>query len=189
MPKLQVIVASTRPGRVGKPVGEWFVGQAQSHGGFDIEVTDLKELALPLMDEPHHPMLRKYTRPHTISWSETIDSSDAFVFVMPEYNHGFTAPLKNALDFLAHEWAYKPAGFVSYGGVAAGTRAVQMLKPVLTCLKVVPATPQVALPFVHNQIVNGRFQPGEDAHQAAVKMLAELIALQTTLTQMRQPAA
>ena len=109
---------------------------------------------------------------------------------MPEYKHGFTAPLKNALDFLAHEWAYEPAGFVgSYGGVAAGTRAVQMLKPVLTCLKIVPATPAVALPFVHRHIIDDQFQPDEEPDLAAVKMLDELVTLQATLMQMRQPAA
>ena len=123
MPTLQIIIASVRAGRVGLPVAEWFTARARSHGGFELDVADLAELALPLMDEPNHPRLRRYTQPHTLEWSARVDAADAFVFVHPEYNYGYTAPLKNALDYLNQEWAYKPVGFVSYGGISAGTRA------------------------------------------------------------------
>jgi hypothetical protein len=77
-----------------------------------------------------------------------IDDSDAFAFVMPEYNHGFNAPFKNAIDYLCNEWAYKPVGFVGYGGVAAGTRAVEMAKQVMTVLRMTPAVEAVAIPFI-----------------------------------------
>ena len=87
------------------------------------------------MDEPNHPRLRQYTKQHTKDWSAKVEAADAFVFVMPEYNYGFNAPLKNVIDYLNQEWAYKPVGFVSYGGVASGTRAVQMIKQVVTTLK------------------------------------------------------
>jgi NAD(P)H-dependent FMN reductase len=90
------------------------------------------------MDEPHHPKVRRYTHEHTKRWSETVERADAFVFVMPEYNHTFTAPLKNALDYLVHEWAFKPVGFVSCGGLSAGLRAVQSLKPAVTALNMHP---------------------------------------------------
>ena len=93
---------------------------AVAHDGFQPELVDLAEVALPFMDEPNHPRLRTYIHQHTKDWSAKIEAGDAFVFVMPEYNHGMTAPLKNALDYLQHEWQYKPLGFVSYGGVAAG---------------------------------------------------------------------
>jgi NAD(P)H-dependent FMN reductase len=128
MPKLHVILASTRPGRAGEPIADWFVERAAAHGAFDVELVDLAEVALPFMDEPNHPRLRRYTHEHTKAWSARVDSADAFVFVTPEYNYGLTAPLKNAIDYLHFEWQHKPVGFVSYGGVAAGTRAVQMLK-------------------------------------------------------------
>src|SRR6185437_13398474 len=118
MPTLQVIIASTRPGRVGPIVGDWFLALARQHGGFDVQVSDLAELALPLMDEPHHPRLKQYQHEHTRNWSARVDAADAFVFVMPEYNYTFTAPLKNAIDYLHTEWAYKPVGFVSYGGIS-----------------------------------------------------------------------
>jgi NAD(P)H-dependent FMN reductase len=131
-PRLLIIIASTRPGRVGLPVGQWFHERATSHGGFEVEVADLAEWNLPFMDEPNHPRLRQYTQPHTQRWSATVDRADGFVFVMPEYNNGFNAPLKNAIDYLYQEWQYKPVGFVSYGGTSGGLRAVQMAKLVVT---------------------------------------------------------
>ena len=90
------------------------------HGGFEIDFADLAEVNLPFMDEPNHPRFHRYTHQHTLDWSARVEAADAFVFVMPEYNYGFTAPLKNAIDYLHAEWAYKPVGLVSYGGVAAG---------------------------------------------------------------------
>jgi NAD(P)H-dependent FMN reductase len=121
-PTLQVIVTSTRPGRIGLPIGQWFHRTASAHGAFDAEWVDLAEWNLPFMDEPHHPRLRKYTHEHTKRWSALVERTDAVVFVMPEYNHGYIAPLKNAIDYLLHEWSYKPVGFVTYGGMVAGTR-------------------------------------------------------------------
>ena len=103
-----------------------------------------------------------------------MDAADAFVFVMPEYNHGFNAPLKNAIDYLHQEWQHKPAGFVSYGGVAAGTRAVQQLKQVLISLNMVPVNDAVAIQFIAKQIEDGELVVGEILEQAADAMLTEL---------------
>src|SRR5713226_9805342 len=128
MPKLSVVIASTRPGRAGLPIGEWFFARAQAHGGFDVQLVDLKEVDLPLLDEPKHPRLRDYQHEHTKKWSALVGGSDAFVFVTPEYNFSSPPALLNAIDYLFHEWAYKPAGFVSYGGVSGGIRSVQMTK-------------------------------------------------------------
>lgn len=112
---------------------------------------------------------------HTRDWSETVERADAFVFVMPEYNYGFSAPLKNAIDYLHHEWAYKPVGFVSYGGVSAGTRAVQMLKQVVTTLKMMPMNEAVSIPFVAQFLgEDGRIHPNETMDAAADTMLNEL---------------
>ena len=122
---------------------------AQKHEAFDdVQLVDLAEWNLPFMDEPHHPRLRRYEHQHTRDWSAKIDQADAFVIVLPEYNYGYTAPLKNAIDYLHHEWAYKPVGLVSYGGVAAGARAAQMIKQVLTTLKMMPVPEAVQIPFV-----------------------------------------
>jgi NAD(P)H-dependent FMN reductase len=190
MPKLIIVIASTRPGRVGLPVGEWFAERARAHGGFEIEVVDLAQLQLPLMDEPNHPRLRRYTNEHTKAWSAQADAADAFVLVTPEYNHGFTAPLKNAIDYLHHEWQYKPVGFVSYGGIAAGTRAMQMLKPVLVALKMTPVLEAVNVPFVRQFIDDEeQFRPNEILEQAADAMLDELVRVESALRPLRTPVA
>jgi len=189
MPKLQVIIVSTRPERAGKPIADWFVDEARQDSRFDIELTDLAELALPLLDEPDHPRLRQYVHEHTRAWSRIVEDSDAFVLVMPEYNHGFAASIKNALDYLHDEWAHKPVGFVSYGGISAGLRAVQMLKPVLSCLRMVPLTDQVALANFGQYLTDGVFAPGEPAADAVIVMLDELERTMGAILGLRQEVA
>jgi NAD(P)H-dependent FMN reductase len=187
-PVLQIIIASTRPGRVGLPVAQWFEAAAIQHGGFTVEVVDLAEVALPFFDEPHHPRLRRYEHEHTKAWSATVERADAFVFVTPEYNYGFNAVLKNAIDYLNQEWQHKPVGFVSYGGVAAGTRAVQMLKQVVTTLKMVPVFASVNIPFVAQFLDDeNRIQPNDVMTGAAAAMLDELLPMAVTLGSLRKP--
>jgi NAD(P)H-dependent FMN reductase len=184
--KLMIIIASTRPGRVGLPVGRWFTARVEEQGGFDIDLVDLAELGLPFMDEPNHPRLHQYTKQHTKDWSARVEAAEAFVFVMPEYNYGFTAPLKNAIDFLSQEWQYKPVGFVTYGGIAAGTRALQLIKPVLSALKLVAVTEAVNIPFVAKSINDeGAFEPADHVEHAVPAMLKELRRWAENLGEMR----
>jgi NAD(P)H-dependent FMN reductase len=186
LPLLQVVIASTRPGRVGLPVATWFAQRAREHGGFTVEVVDLAEANLPLFDEPNHPRLGQYEHQHTKDWSATISRGDAFVFVMPEYNYGFNAALKNAIDYLHAEWQHKAVGFVSYGGVAAGTRAVQMLKQVVTTLKMVPMTDAVNIPFVTQHVgADGVFTASDAAERSAKAMLDELVRWTGSLSSLR----
>ena len=185
MPLLRIIIASTRPGRAGLPVANWFIGVAREHGGFDVQVTDLVELGLPFMDEPKHPRFREYVHDHTRAWSETVAASDAFVFVMPEYNFGINAPLKNAIDYLHHEWHDKPVAFVSYGGIAAGTRAVQMTKQIVSALKMLAVYEAVYIPFVASRIEDGRFDAADVTQTAAVALLDELVRLEAALRPLR----
>lgn len=186
-PNLHVIVVSTRPGRQGGRVAAWFEEVARSHGAFAVELVDLAAVALPLFDEPRHPRLRQYEHAHTRAWSAVVDRADAYVFVTPEYNHGPPPSLLNALDFVVHEWAYKPAAFVSYGGVSAGLRGVQATKPVLTSLKVMPIPEAVSLPFftTHVDGETGDFRPGEVQAQAATVMLDELLRWTRALRPLR----
>ena len=187
-PVLQIIIASTRPGRIGLPVAQWFEQAAIEHGGFDVEMIDLAEINLPFFDEPSHPRMRQYVHQHTKDWSEIVDRGDAYVFVTPEYNYGFNAVLKNALDFLHQEWVHKPAGFVSYGGVAAGTRAVQMLKQVVTTLKMTPVFASVNIPFVSQFLDDeNRIQPNDMMKTAATTMLDELLPMAAALETLRKP--
>jgi NAD(P)H-dependent FMN reductase len=186
VPTLMIVIASTRPGRVGLPVGRWFEGRAREHGGFDVDLVDLAELGLPFMDEPNHPRLHRYTKQHTKDWSARVDAADAFTFVVPEYNYGFNAPIKNAIDYLHAEWQYKAVGFVSYGGVAAGTRAVQMLKLVVTTLRMTPVFEAVSIPFVAQHLGEDReLVPTEIMEQAADAMLAELARVADALRPLR----
>jgi NAD(P)H-dependent FMN reductase len=174
-PVLQVIIGSTRPGRVGSAVADWIIERARARGDFEVEVADLAVLNLPIFDEPNHPRLRRYVNQHTKDWSEIVERSDAFIFVIPEYNYGFNAATKNAIDYLHQEWQNKPAGIVSYGGVAAGTRAAQMLKQVMSALKIVPVTDSVNIPFVGEKLDDdGRLKPNEIMEGAAAAMLDEL---------------
>jgi NAD(P)H-dependent FMN reductase len=185
-PTLMIVIASTRPGRIGLPVGQWFEARALGQGGFDIDLVDLKQLDLPFMDEPKHPRLREYAHQHTKDWSARVDAADAFVFVHPEYNYGMTAPLKNALDYLHLEWAYKPLGFVSYGGISAGTRATQMIKQVATTLKLFPIPEAVSIPFVAQFIgEHGELEPNDVMENAADGMLDELVRLSDALKPLR----
>jgi NAD(P)H-dependent FMN reductase len=184
-PRLQVIVASVLEGRVGARVGDWIAEIARTHGGFDVELVDLREVDLPFMDEPKHPRFREYTRPHTFEWSERVEAADAFVFVTAEYNHGMSAPLKNALDYLHHEWRYKPVGFVSYGGVSAGTRAVQMTKQVVLSLRMIPIYEAVAIPFAAKALADGA-RPDEVQADAARAMLDELARMEEALRPLRR---
>lgn len=186
MSTLKIIIASTRPGRIGLPIGTWVAQAAINHGGFEnVEVLDLAEIDLPMLNEPKHPRMRQYVHPHTIAWSEAVDSADAFVIVSPEYNYSLTAPLKNALDYLVAEWAYKPVGLVTYGGMSGGTRAAHGIRQVVSVLKMVPVPEAVALPMVFPQIVDGEFVPTEGNIEAASVMFDELVKVNSALEPLR----
>lgn len=150
-------------------------------------ITDLAELDLPFLDEPNHPRLGAYVHEHTKGWSAAVDASDAFVFVTPEYNYGYSAVLKNAIDYLHAEWQHKPVGFVSYGGVAAGTRAVQQLKQVVTTLKMVPLVESVAIPHHARLIDDGELRSSGHLDYAADAMLDELFRVVPALRALRKP--
>lgn len=184
--KLHIIIASTRPGRVGKPVGDWFYQYARQHGTFDAELVDLAEFNLPVYDEPYHPKLRKYEHEHTKAWSRSVEAADAYVLVTPEYNFGPTPALVNALNYVYDEWSYKPAAFVSYGGVSGGLRAVQMTKQILTTLKVVPIVEAVAIPMVPQHLKDGAFVPNEFHIKSADDVLGELARWASALKPLRE---
>ena len=190
MPNLTIIVAGTRPGRTGLPIADWFAERARAHGGFDVTVVDLAVVNLPMLDEPEHPRLRRYRNEDTKAWSAAVDAADAFVFVTPEYNHGYPATLKNAIDHLHDEWASKPLGFVSYGGRAGGTRAVAQLRQVVTAVDMLALAKAVSIPsdaeFLDHE---GRLHPNEITEQAAVAMLDALVQAEAVLRQVRQAPA
>jgi NAD(P)H-dependent FMN reductase len=185
MPKLMIVVASVREGRIGLPIAEWVRGEVEKHGGFEIDWADLKEIALPLMTEPNHPKLHKYTLASTIAWGERVAAADAFVFVQPEYNFSYSPALKNALDHLHQEWWRKPLGTVSYGGISGGTRGATALRVPEMALGLVPTTVNVELAWAFKQVEDGEFTP-RDSQQALLQaMLTELVELDGALAPLR----
>jgi NAD(P)H-dependent FMN reductase len=191
MLSLAIVIASTRPSRVGHVVGHWFVEHAREHGRFDIDPVDLAEIDLPLFNESKHPRLRQYEHDHTKAWSARVDAADAFVFVTPEYNNSTPPSLLNALDYLLQEWAYKPVGFVSYGGISGGLRSVQMTKVTVTTLRMMPLPDGVALPHFTTQIdkTTGAFIPTDRNQRAATAMLDELARWAEALRPLRPPTS
>ena len=183
--KLTVVLASVRDGRAGEAIAQWFVTRAKEHGKFDIEMADLKELNLPIMNEPQHPRLKKYVHESSKRWSGIVGGSDAFVFVTPEYNYTMPPALVNALDTLYHEWTYKPVGFVSYGGVSGGIRSVQTAKLMVTGFKMMPMVEAVNIPFYSQLMQDGVFKSNETHDKAVGPMLDELARWSEALKSLR----
>ena len=128
--RVAVVVGSTRPTRICPEIAGWVLETARLDSRLGYELLDLAEFALPFLDEPLKPALGRYEHEHTRRWSRTVSSYDAFVFVFPQYNWGYPAVLKNALDFLYSEWHDKPAALAGYG-TRGGSKAVAQLHGVL----------------------------------------------------------
>jgi NAD(P)H-dependent FMN reductase len=177
MYNLKIINSTVRPGRKGPVITKWIEETAIKNGNFNVEVLDLATINLPFMDEPNHPSQKKYIHEHTKEWSRKIDEADAFIFVTAEYDYNYPAPLRNAIEYLHYEWAYKAAGIVSYGGVSAGTRAANSLKNDLASLRVVVLIEAVNLPFFKQNNIDDEdnFIANEITLKAADVMLKQLI--------------
>jgi NAD(P)H-dependent FMN reductase len=185
MPSAMVVQVSTRPSRESDPIAKWTLERAKAHGKLDVTFVDLREEALPMFDEPEHPRFGRYVHEHTKRWSSKVKAADAFLFVTPEYNFGMPPSLLNAITYLHAEWAYKPAAFVSYGGVSGGTRSQQMAKLTLTSLKVMPLPEAVSIPFFTKSIKDGTFTPGDVQDKAITLVFDELAKWATALKTIR----
>jgi NAD(P)H-dependent FMN reductase len=182
--KIAIIIGSTRPGRVGKSVGEWAFEIAQRRQDAQFELVDLADFDLPLLDEPVPPSMGKYSKEHTKRWAAKIVSFDAFVFVTAEYNHGIPGALKNAIDFLFAEWNDKAASFVSYGS-AGGARAVEQLRLVLAEVQIATVRNQVMLNLFTDFENYTNFKPHPRHEDSVNKMLDQLIAWGSALKELR----
>ncbi len=186
MPRLMILLGSVREGRIGLPIAQWAHRAAQKDGRFDIDFADLAEIALPLMDEPNHPRLHRYLRPHTIEWSRRVDAADAFLLCFPEYNYSYGPAIKNALDYLHDEWDRKPVGFVNWGGNSGGTRAQIALRPVVGALGMISTRGSVEINFPQRQLdENGAFVPNEQQATVLQLQLDELFSLDSALRPLR----
>ncbi len=147
LPTVTVVVGSTRPVRIGDQIGEEIARTVSSAVHAGVRVVDLRELALPSLDEPRPPAFGQYANAHTLDWKSIVDGSDAVVFVTPQYNAGYPGDLKNAIDYLYAEWAGKPAAIVSYGAHGGG-QAADQLASVLSFMKLdlAPEPVQITVP-------------------------------------------
>ncbi|MEU0681363.1 bifunctional NAD(P)H-dependent oxidoreductase/GNAT family N-acetyltransferase [Streptomyces albogriseolus] len=186
--RILVLTCSTRPGALGPAVGGWLTDTlAPVAKELDVDLVPMAigDLNLPFLDEEEHPSTGVHQHEHTRRWSRIVAEADGFVFVTPEYNYGMPATLKNALDYLGPEWAWKPAGFVSYGHTSAGTRAVQHAKQVVTTLRLVPLGSTVAI-RITDATRDDRFAPESRHAEAAEGLLAELVRVAHALSPMRE---
>lgn len=184
MLKVAIILGSTRPNRVGEAVARWVNDIAQKRSDAEFELVDIKDFELPLLDEPVPPSQGRYSQPHTKAWAAKINTFDAFVFVTPEYNHGISGALKNAIDFLYREWNNKAAGFVSYGS-AMGVRSVEQLRLVMGELQVADVRNQVMLSLYTDFENFSVFKPHPRHEPALNTMLDQLTAWGGALRSLR----
>ena len=180
--KLMVINSSVRQGSASTPIQKWIVDTLKADQDIELDVVDLKEVDLPFFDEPLPPSMNngEFQNPKGAAWAQRVADADGFLFLTAEYNHGPTAALKNALDWVYEGWQFKPAGFVSYGAVSGGIRAVQQLKLNLLHLKVFPVNFNVHIRLFDGGVdENGR--PVERFNENLLKVVADIKELHQRL--------
>jgi NAD(P)H-dependent FMN reductase len=179
-----IIIGSTRPGRKAETVARWVYEIARKRSDASFELVDIKDFNLPLLDEAVPPSMGQYSQPHTKAWAAKIASFDAFVFVTPEYNHGPSGALKNAIDYLYAEWNNKAAGFVSYGS-AGGTRGVEQLRLIMAELQIADVRAQVMLSLFTDFENFTTFKPAALHEKSVTTLLDQLIAWAGALKPLR----
>ncbi len=186
MIKIKILTGSNRPGRFNIQPAQWIQEIAKQRKDIELEFIDLQEINLPFLDEPVTPMMHQYSKQHTKDWSAKIDEADGFIFVTPEYNHSFSAVLKNAIDYLLYEWNYKPVGFVSYGS-AGGSRAIEHLTGVAREVSLFPLRASVMLfSYWNNLDENGKYKFSEAEVSAANTLLDSLVYWATAMKEPRE---
>src|SRR3989344_4158234 len=176
MLKIQIILGSTRQNRTSEMVGRWIMEEAKKKEGLDVELLDLRDYPLPMYDEPNSPshLHGKYSNEVAIKWVKKIGEGDAYIIIAPEYNHGYPAVLKNAMDYPYFEWNKKPAGFVAYGSVG-GARSVEQLRQVAIELQMAPISKAVHIQGV-SQVFDENGKPKDDnLNKKAESFLEELL--------------
>jgi NAD(P)H-dependent FMN reductase len=149
--RIAVVIGSTRPRRICRGIAEWVKDAAQTDSPLRYEIVDLAEIDLPLLDEPLKAALGEYEHEHTRAWSRMVSSYSGFVFVFPQYNWGYPAPLKNALDFLYYEWHDRPATSVTYG-TRGGNKGAQQLHGVLEGLHMRPLEDRIEIVITDDDV-------------------------------------
>jgi len=127
MSHIEVISASIRAGRQSHKVALFFKSFLESSKLATANILDLKEYNFPLFDE----RLSKQANPIPAAkeFSEKVAKADAIIIVTPEYNGGYPASLKNAIDVLYKEWYKKPIAIsTASDGIFGGTQVITGLQ-------------------------------------------------------------
>jgi NAD(P)H-dependent FMN reductase len=180
--KILVILGSTREGRFGDKPAHWIRGVLAERDELDVELVDMRDWPLPVYDQPRSPSRvtdGHYGHELVDRWAQTIAAADGYVIVSPEYNHGYAAVVKTALDWLFREWNKKPVAFVGYGN-AGGARAIEQLRQVAIELDMAPIRAAVHLPFDVYRAVMGATAPADPALFAPLAPAAKTMADQLT---------
>lgn len=185
MLKIAIVIGSTRSGRRTPDVAKWVLDLAKARGDATYELVDIADYDLPVLDEPVPPSMQKYQHEHTKRWSQTIASYDGFVFVTPEYNHSISGALKNAIDFIYHEWTNKAAGFVSFGS-AGGVRAVEHLRGIMGEVQIADVRGHVSLSLFTDFENFTTFKPAAGHEPQLKSMLDQLLAWSAAMKTVRQ---
>ena len=186
-PHLLILLGTTRQARRGENAGRWFHRVAAERADCTVELVDLRDWPMPFFDQAISPASAgEYPADYQKRWAGKIGPADGYVLVTPEYNHGTSAVLKNALDAIWYEWNNKPVAFVSYGGPAGGARAVEQLRQTAVELEMAPIRVQVLIPAIHEAFdANGEPKNGDRLRGAANKMLDQLVWWAIALKQAR----
>lgn len=184
--RIGIILGSTRPGRRGEQVAKWVLEKANAHGGARFELIDLADYPLPHLDEAIPPSAQQYANEHTKAWSRTIDAFDGFIIVTPEYNRSTSGVLKNAIDYLYHEWNNKAVGFVSYGAAASGLRAVEHLRVIAAELQMADVRTSVGISLLSDFEGYTTMHTDLPHHEKALDdMLGQLVAWASAMREVR----
>ncbi len=188
--KLKVIIGSTREGRFSEKPAHWILDKAKQLD-VDTELLDLRDYPMPFLDTPVSPayLNKEYKHDTVRKWSEKIEEADAFIIVTSEYNHGYPAVLKNALDWVFPEWNKKAVGFVGYGN-AGGARSIEQLRQVVTELQMATIRRAIHISWDMRTEIAKHDVPVDPTHfghlnEVAEEFLQELVTLATAMKQIR----
>ncbi|HEX7695072.1 MAG TPA: NAD(P)H-dependent oxidoreductase [Sphingomonas sp.] len=171
--RISVIVGSVREGRISLPIARWVMDRIAAREEFDAELLDLAQWDLPMFAEPFPPATGRYSERQR-AWAEQIATADGYILVAPEYNHGMSAVLKNALDTVYAEWSRKPVAFVAHGGMG-GARSVEQLRQVTAAMEMAPLSAAVHLQGAAKLREGDRFNAGEIEDRRLSALFDELL--------------
>ena len=184
--KIQVILGSTREKRFGPEPANWILSELQKNPEIEAELIDLRDYPLPFFNEAMSAAMNQgnWTTPGAKAWADKVAEADGYIIVSPEYNHGYPAVLKNALDYVYYQWNDKPVGFVSYGTVG-GARAVEQLRQVVVELHMVPVRTSVNINAYWNLLDEAGHLKTESFQKTADDMIAQVLWYAKTLAPAR----